>query len=61
VARRSLVAAADLRAGTVLTADHIAIRRPGNGLAPAMYSQVVGRRLLRDLGAGNLFTTEILG
>jgi N-acetylneuraminate synthase len=61
VARRSLVAAADLPAGTVLTADHIAIRRPGSGLPPSMYSQVVGRRLLAELGAGNLFTMEMLG
>jgi N-acetylneuraminate synthase len=61
VARRSLVAAADLRAGTVLTSDHIAILRPGTGLQPAMYSQVVGRRLVQDLSAGALFTMEMLG
>jgi N-acetylneuraminate synthase len=61
VARRSLVAARDLQAGTVLTQDMIAIRRPGIGLPPAALPQVIGRRLLQDLSAGSLFTAEMMG
>ena len=61
VARRSLVAAHDLPAGTVLAESMIAIRRPGTGLPPALLRQLVGRRLRQDLPAGNLFTLEMLG
>jgi N,N'-diacetyllegionaminate synthase len=61
VARRSLVAACDLHAGTVLTENMIAIRRPGTGLSPAFLPQLIGRRLQHDLTAGNLFTLEMLG
>lgn len=61
VARRSLVAAHDLQAGTVLAENMIAIRRPGTGLPPASLEQLIGRRLRKDLPAGNLFTLEMLG
>jgi N,N'-diacetyllegionaminate synthase len=60
VARRSLVAASDLTAGTTLTVESIAIKRPGTGLAPSMREQLVGRRLRRDVSAGTLFSLEML-
>lgn len=60
VARRSLVAAQDISAGTVLTAAHIAVRRPGTGLAPAMGPSLLGRTIRVPIGAGQLFTLEML-
>lgn len=60
VARRSLVAARRLPAGTLLAEADIAILRPGIGLPPALRSQLVGRRLRQDLEAGALFTLEML-
>jgi N,N'-diacetyllegionaminate synthase len=60
VARRSLVAAHDLRAGTLLTESMVAIRRPGTGLPPSDLSRVLGRQLKQDLAAGHLFTLEML-
>jgi N-acetylneuraminate synthase len=60
VARRSLTAARDLRAGTRLTEEMIAIRRPGTGLPPSALSQLVGRSLRQDVTAGALFTMEML-
>lgn len=60
VARRSLVAASDLRAGTVLTDTMIAILRPGTGLPPSVLPQLIGRRLRQDLASGDLFTMEML-
>jgi N,N'-diacetyllegionaminate synthase len=61
VARRSLVAACDIEAGTRLTEDLIAIRRPGTGLPATMLSQVIGQRLRVPVRAGTLFTLEMLG
>jgi N,N'-diacetyllegionaminate synthase len=60
VARRSLVAACDLQAGTVLTENMVAIRRPGTGLPPADLARILGRRLNQDILAGHLFTLEML-
>jgi N,N'-diacetyllegionaminate synthase len=60
VARRSLVAACGIPAGTVLRAEHIAILRPGTGLPPAARPQVIGKRAARDIPAGALLTWEML-
>jgi N,N'-diacetyllegionaminate synthase len=60
VVRRSLVAARGLPAGTTLTEDAIALRRPGTGLPPAARKYVVGRRLKEALPEGALITLEVL-
>lgn len=60
VARRSLVAACDIPAGTVLTEQLVAIRRPGTGMSPSMRPNVVGRRTKRDIAEGTLLTPEML-
>jgi N-acetylneuraminate synthase len=60
VARKSLVAARELRAGTVLTEALIAIKRPGTGLAPAMLGTLVGRTLREDVAADVVLTFEML-
>jgi len=60
VARRSLVAARYIAAGTVLTEDLVAILRPGTGLPPAMRPQLVGRRTRHDLEVGTLLTLDML-
>lgn len=55
VARKSLVAATDLQAGTVITEEMIAIRRPGTGLLPELYPMLIGRKLTVDVKSGTLF------
>jgi sialic acid synthase SpsE len=59
VARRSLVAACAIPAGTKLTLDHIEIKRPGTGLPPAMQTYLVGLTLKEDLQAGAVFSMEM--
>jgi N,N'-diacetyllegionaminate synthase len=59
VARRSLVAAQDIRAGTRLSQKQIAIRRPGTGLAPAMLPSLVGLIVKEDITAGTLLSMEM--
>src|SRR5207249_336796 len=51
VARKSLVAARALRAGERLTADAVAVKRPGTGIPPAELSRAIDRRLRRDVAA----------
>ncbi len=59
VVRRSLVAAYDIPAGTVLTEKHIAFRRPGTGLPPSMRSFLVGLSARIDIPAGTLLRLEM--
>ena len=60
VARKSLVAAVDIPAGTVLADEHIAIKRPGTGLRPSMKSGIVGKTIREGLLAGSLLTLEMV-
>jgi len=61
VARKSLTAALDIRAGEVIAADMVVARRPGTGLAPSMKAMLVGRRARVDIPAGSLFTWAMIG
>ena len=49
-ARRSLFAARDIAEGTVLTADDIAVLRPGTGIEVRDLDKVVGRTSRRAIG-----------
>jgi N-acetylneuraminate synthase len=55
---RSLVARESLPAGTVLAREHLVIKKPGTGLAPARLDEVVGRRLRRAVEADQLLAAE---
>lgn len=60
VARKSLVAACDIPAGSVLAADLIVVKRPGSGLPPAMFPHLLGRRTRVAIPRDALFTLEDL-
>mgnify|MGYP000614988924 CR=1 FL=1 len=49
--RKSLVVQQAVKAGERLTADNVAIKRPGYGIQPRFYEQVLGRTAGRDLDA----------
>lgn len=52
VARKSVVAVVDIRAGATIASGHVAIRRPGTGVSPSDLTRVIGRRASRDIAAG---------
>lgn len=60
VARKSLVAAKDIPAGTKITEELLVLRRPGTGLPPTMRASVVGRTAREDIKAGTLLEWEML-
>ena len=59
VARRSLVAACDIPLMTVLTEQHIAIKRPGTGLPPSMREYLVGKKARTFIPADTLLSLEL--
>lgn len=46
---KSLVAAKKVSKGTILSAEHIKVRSPGQGLSPQNYEALLGRVLERDM------------
>jgi N-acetylneuraminate synthase len=60
VARRSLVAARYIPAGTVMTEELIVVLRPGTGLPPTMRTQLIGRRARRDIKLGTLLSLDMM-
>lgn len=49
VARKSIVMACSLKAGEIIRENNLAVKRPGNGLAPSEMENVVGKRMVRDI------------
>ncbi|MEW6664761.1 MAG: N-acetylneuraminate synthase family protein [Thermodesulfobacteriota bacterium] len=60
-ARRSIAAAADLQAGTLLSLNHLTWLRPGGGLAPGEEQKVLGKTLKRAVRAGEMILPEDVG
>lgn len=54
VARKSIVAARDIRAGEVLTEENITVKRPGNGISPMLWDKIIGTTASRDYSADEL-------
>ena len=48
VARKSIVAAKRIKAGDILTEENITVKRPGNGICPMRWKEVLGTRAVRD-------------
>lgn len=48
VARKSLVAARDIKKGEIFSEENITVKRPGNGISPWEIDNVIGKRAKRD-------------
>jgi N-acetylneuraminate synthase len=57
---KSIVAATDLAAGTVLTSEHLCLKKPGSGLSAARLNEVVGRTLKREVMKDALLSEDDL-
>jgi pseudaminic acid synthase len=58
--RRSLYVAQDMKAGDVFTAQNLRVVRPGEGLHPRYYEQLLGRRISRDAPRGTPVSWDLL-
>lgn len=54
VARKSIVAMRDIKAGEILSDENITVKRPGNGISPMLWDSVIGQIAPRDFGADEL-------
>jgi pseudaminic acid synthase len=58
--KRSVYAAQDIKAGDVLTKENIRVIRPGLGLAPKYYDELLGKPATTDIKAGTPFTWDMV-
>lgn len=54
IARKSIVAKKKIQKGELLTEDNITTKRPGNGISPMRWNDVLGTRAIRDFGEDEL-------
>ncbi|PHQ14443.1 N-acetylneuraminate synthase [Marinobacter profundi] len=54
IARKSLVAACDIKAGEAFSPENLTAKRPGTGVSPMLWDEVMGRRAPRDFCADEL-------
>lgn len=47
IARKSIVAARSIAAGETFTTDNLTVKRPGSGLSPMRWDEVLGRKAVR--------------
>ncbi len=60
VARRSVVAAMDIAAGDIITAEKLMCRRPATGIAPRYLPELYGRRTAAAISAGSALQWNML-
>jgi pseudaminic acid synthase len=59
--RRSIYIAQDVKQGDVLTRENLRCVRPGLGLPPKFYEELLGRRVNRDARMGTPMSWSLLG
>lgn len=59
--RRSIFCVEDIKKGELITEQNIRIIRPGYGLAPKFYSEVLGQTALHDIRRGTPLKMEMIG
>ena len=56
IARKSIVAACTIKKGEILTTDNLAVKRPGSGLSPLLWDEVIGKVANSDYTKDSLIT-----
>ena len=61
VARRSIVASRNISRGEILSMDNLCMKRPGGGLSPFMYWELLGRSATREYRKDEALGDEVRG
>lgn len=60
-ARRSIVAARDIKKGEIIKDEDLRAKRPATGLSPMMWDKVIGTKAVRDFAKDELIEIEEAG
>lgn len=56
IARKSIVAKRTIKKGETITNDNITTKRPGNGISPMNWDEIIGKTAIRDFDIDELIT-----
>lgn len=56
IARKSIVAKCKIKKGEVLTEDNLYIKRPGNGISPMKWYDVIGTKAIKDFNEDEMIS-----
>ncbi|MEG1107056.1 MAG: N-acetylneuraminate synthase [Eubacterium sp.] len=56
IARKSIVANCDIEKGTVFTVENLTTKRPGNGISPMKWNEILGQKATRHFKEDELIT-----
>lgn len=59
--RKSVVAIRDIGKGTLFTTDNISVKRPGTGIEPEHFAEILNRRAARDIKEDELIGWKDIG
>ena len=48
IARKSIIAAKNIMRGEILTEENLTVKRPGTGISPMRWEEVIGTKAIRD-------------
>lgn len=48
IARKSIVASTDIKKGDIFTPENLTVKRPGSGISPMQWDEVIGKEAKRD-------------
>lgn len=54
IARKSIVAACPIKKGDVLSEDNLTVKRPGTGISPMQWEELVGTKAIKDFSEDDL-------
>lgn len=54
IARKSIIAARDIKKGELLTEENLTVKRPGTGISPMRWEEVIGTKAIRNFAEEDL-------
>lgn len=60
IVRKSIVVSRDIKVGEIFTEDNITVKRPGNGISPMAWYQIIGKKAKRDYKKDTLIEKDYL-
>lgn len=59
--RKSIFVVKDIKKGEEITKDNVRVIRPGYGLPPKYYNNILGKKALEDIERGTPFSFDLVG
>lgn len=61
IARKSIIAACDIKKGEMLSENNLTVKRPGTGISPMRWDEVIGTKAIRDFKEDEIIEVEGIG